>query len=95
MSVWSKRVTAFETHRLLTRPEILSARCALQTRTKLVCHLRFVHAGSAYRGDMMFVPLTLHSYRQTLCVTGLLGATKCSSAVEKTVNKLGMIIPSH
>jgi hypothetical protein len=85
--IFSKRAARYETHRLLASSKIISARCKLPTRRKLVCRFRFVHNGSTFTGDAILVPLTLHSYRQTTCVS-----RQCETERHRTADKSGMII---
>jgi len=85
--IFSKRAASYETHVLLAQPKMISAHCALQTRRKLVCRFRFVHAGRTFTADGILVPLTLHSYRQTICID-----EKCESSLRKTPNHSHMII---
>jgi len=85
--IFSKRAARYETHRLLASSHVLSARCQLQTRRKLVCRFRFVHNGSTFSGDAILVPLTLHSYRQTTCVSG-----QCQTQTRKTADRSHVIV---
>ena len=85
--IFSKRAARYETRRLQSSSKVISASCKLPTSRKLVCRFRFVHNGRTFSGDAILVPLTLHSYRQTTCVSG-----QCETERHRTADRSHIII---
>jgi hypothetical protein len=85
--IFAKRAAAYETHLLLKDPKVLSGRCRLATRRKLTCRLEWVYSGQPYKAQAVLVPLTLHSYRETVCIDDV----ECKTWKRRTADHSKMI----